>query len=48
MRTRECAVDEEVRRDSTFEAVATCIPSIFSYVVSAYETPSSLIYGTYT
>jgi len=37
-----------VRRDSIFEAVATCIPSIFSYVVSAYETPSSLIYETYT
>jgi len=37
-----------VRRDSIFEAVATCIPSIFSYIVSAYETPSSMIYGTYT
>jgi len=37
-----------MRRDSIFEAVATGIPSIFSYIVLAYETPSSLIYGTYT
>jgi len=37
-----------VCRDSIFEAVATGIHSINSYVVSAYETPSSLIYGTYT
>jgi len=37
-----------VRRDCIFESVATHLPSILPYVISSYESPSSLLHGSYT
>ena len=37
-----------VRRDSIFEVVANKIPEILPYVISSYETSSSLYHGSFT
>jgi len=37
-----------VRRDWIFESVATHLPSSLPYIIFSYESPSSLLHGSYT